>query len=51
MYYRNRDDHIVISVVHVDDFLLVCNSKAENDTFKQQMIVVRVARHSDKYKR
>ena len=37
IYYQNQDGCIVITVVHVDDFLLVSSQKEENDAFKHQM--------------
>ena len=37
IYYQNQDGHIVITVVHVNDFLLVSSQKEENEAFKHQM--------------
>ena len=37
IYYRKTSTGTVISVVHVDDFLSVATSKAENESFKTQM--------------
>ena len=37
IYYRKTDTGVVISAVHVDDFLTIATSKAENELFKMQM--------------
>ncbi|RDB23169.1 Retrovirus-related Pol polyprotein from transposon TNT 1-94 [Hypsizygus marmoreus] len=37
IYYRKTDAGTVIAAVHVDDFLSIASTKAENDRFKDQM--------------
>ncbi|GLB45783.1 hypothetical protein LshimejAT787_2900110 [Lyophyllum shimeji] len=37
IYYRKTDTGTTIAAVHVDDFLSIASSKAENDSFKDQM--------------
>jgi len=37
IYYRKRNTGIIILAVHVDDFLSITTSKAENESFKLQM--------------
>ncbi|GLB33225.1 putative protein with domain of unknown function (DUF4219) [Lyophyllum shimeji] len=37
IYYRRTDSGTVIAAVHVNDFLSIASSKAENDRFKDQM--------------
>ncbi|KAF8651088.1 hypothetical protein AX14_008508 [Amanita brunnescens Koide BX004] len=37
IYYRNQDSHILIAVIHIDDFLLVSSLEEENEAFKHQM--------------
>ena len=37
IYYRKSDTGIIISVVHVDDFLSIASNKNENEIFKNQM--------------
>ena len=37
IYYRKTNTGTVISAVHVDDFLSIATSKAENELFKTQM--------------
>jgi hypothetical protein len=37
IYYRKTASGILIAAVHVNDFLIIASSKAENDRFKQQM--------------
>ena len=37
IYYRKSDTGIVISAVHVDDFLSIASNKNENEIFKNQM--------------
>jgi hypothetical protein len=37
IYYRKTDTGVIISAVHVDDFLSIATSKTENESFKTQM--------------
>jgi hypothetical protein len=37
IYYRKADTGIIISAVHVDDYLSIADSKEENERFKAQM--------------
>ena len=37
IYYRKTDTGVIISAVHVDDFLSIATSKTENKSFKTQM--------------
>jgi hypothetical protein len=37
IYYRKTDTGIIISAVHVDDYLSIADSKGENERFKDQM--------------
>ena len=37
IYYRKQDSGTIIAAIHVDDFLSITSSKAENDKFKYQM--------------
>ena len=37
VYYRRSDTGIVITAVHVDDFLAIATSNEENDKFKRQL--------------
>ena len=37
IYYRKSDTGIVISAVHINDFLSIASNKNENENFKNQM--------------
>ena len=37
IYYRKSDTGIIIAAIHVNDYLLIANSKDENEHFKNQM--------------
>lgn len=37
IYFRSTDQGTIIAALHVDDFLSIASSKAENDRFKDQM--------------
>jgi hypothetical protein len=37
IYYRSAPTGVTIAAVHVDDFLSIASTKAENERFKQQM--------------
>jgi hypothetical protein len=37
IYYRKTDTGIIISAIHVDDFLAITDSREENERFKAQM--------------
>lgn len=40
VYYRSSDSGVIISAVHVDDFLSIASNKDENEGFKNQMRTV-----------
>lgn len=40
VYYRSSDSGTVIAALHVDNFLSIASSKAENDRFKEQLRTV-----------